>query len=538
MGNKQTLKITSIGQNEETDSKSKEGVAEDSINAAGFGKFNYKVTILCSLIYINAAFSILSTGFIIPAAACDFKMTTIDKGRIITAPILGSCFGPFVWGFLADVKGRKFSLIIALFLQGNCELLMSIVPNYWGFLVLKFFSGFGVIGQLSLLFTYVGEFQPTNYRKKILSLMDLALIVGMVLVPLLGWSIIPLTFHYRNSFFLFRSWNLFIFLCSIPAEIIGLWLIFFPETPKYLAETGRNIELFNVLVKVYTENTSKSPESYFKILSECKNPLTQSLALNYVKKKEFDEEIDFKNDVRLKSILSDFKNQAKAIRAAPYLSKTILACLIAFTITLAYYSFLLWFPEVFQRLAQFQYKFPNETATICSISDRMYSRSVNLSVEQIDPFGCDVPIDTSVYINSLWQAVACIPSSIILVTFIDKVGFKNFLVAATLAAFFTTLGMFFAKTKLQIMILTCFFESMTSICMSVIFCFVVVIFPTNFRVFAGALAIFFSRVGSLCGNILFSYLIDNHCVPLIYIIALHLLLGAIFCLMVKEQKYV
>lgn len=118
-----------------------------------------------------------------------------------------------------------------------------------------------------------------------------------------------------------------------------------------------------------------------KILSECKNPLTQSLALNYVKKKEFDEEIDFKNDVRLKSILSDFKNQAKAIRAAPYLSKTILACLIAFTITLAYYSFLLWFPEVFQRLAQFQYKFPNETATICSISDRMYSRSVNLSVE-------------------------------------------------------------------------------------------------------------------------------------------------------------
>lgn len=98
-------------------------------------------------------------------------MTTIDKGRIITAPILGtiffylikiinlskykhffkiklinflgSCFGPFFWGFLADVKGRKFALLIAIFLQGNCELLMSIVQNYWGFLILKFFSGLG-----------------------------------------------------------------------------------------------------------------------------------------------------------------------------------------------------------------------------------------------------------------------------------------------------------------------------------------------------------------------------------------------------------
>ena len=52
-------------------------------------------------------------------------------------------------------------------------------------------------------------------------------------------------------------------LCSLPAVFIGFWLTFFPETPKYLAETGRNIELLDVLIKVYTENTSKSPESYF-----------------------------------------------------------------------------------------------------------------------------------------------------------------------------------------------------------------------------------------------------------------------------------
>lgn len=100
--------------------------------------------------------------------------------------------------------------------------------------------------------------------------------------------------------------------------------------------------------------------------------------MNYVKKKDFDEE-NLKNNVSLKSILSDFKKQAKSILKAPYLSRTILACIIAFTITLAYYSFLLWFPEVFQRLARFQKRYPNETATICSISDRMYSQSVNIT---------------------------------------------------------------------------------------------------------------------------------------------------------------
>ena len=39
------------------------------------------------------------------------------------------------------------------------------------------------IGQLSLLFTYVGEFQTTTLRKRILSFMDAALIVGMIIVP-------------------------------------------------------------------------------------------------------------------------------------------------------------------------------------------------------------------------------------------------------------------------------------------------------------------------------------------------------------------
>lgn len=58
----------------------------------GFGKFNLKVTALGALIYTNVVISITSTGFILPAAACDFEMATIDKGRIVIAPVLGISF--------------------------------------------------------------------------------------------------------------------------------------------------------------------------------------------------------------------------------------------------------------------------------------------------------------------------------------------------------------------------------------------------------------------------------------------------------------
>lgn len=39
---------------------------------------------------MNVAFSITSIGFVLPSAACDFKMTTMDKGRLSAAPMLGN----------------------------------------------------------------------------------------------------------------------------------------------------------------------------------------------------------------------------------------------------------------------------------------------------------------------------------------------------------------------------------------------------------------------------------------------------------------
>ena len=55
----------------------------------GFGKFNLKIAALGALIYFNVALTVMSTGFVLPAAACDFKMTTVDKGYIVAAPLLG-----------------------------------------------------------------------------------------------------------------------------------------------------------------------------------------------------------------------------------------------------------------------------------------------------------------------------------------------------------------------------------------------------------------------------------------------------------------
>lgn len=51
--------------------------------------------------------------------------------------------GTGIWGYLADIKGRRTSLLLTTGLQFIADALCSIVPYYWVFVFLKLLSGIG-----------------------------------------------------------------------------------------------------------------------------------------------------------------------------------------------------------------------------------------------------------------------------------------------------------------------------------------------------------------------------------------------------------
>lgn len=51
-------------------------------------------------------------------------------------------------------------------------------------------------------------------------------------------------------------------ICSAPAILIGIWMIFLPETPKYLAESGQYAELLKVLESMHSANNGLPNEAY------------------------------------------------------------------------------------------------------------------------------------------------------------------------------------------------------------------------------------------------------------------------------------
>ncbi|XP_051161361.1 synaptic vesicle glycoprotein 2B-like isoform X2 [Leptopilina boulardi] len=513
-------------QKEKKDTRIDEAIVELAINETGFGKFSIKVTVICFLIYLNISLCTVSTGFILPAAACDLKMNTVDKGLLSTSFFIGSCFSSVISGFLANLKGRKWTLTIFLFLQGISDLLQAIVPNYSTIMGLKFFSGFAATGQLITIFTYMSECLPLKQRKSLLSLMEFFWISGHGVAS--GFGIIPLEFEIKNENFSFRSWNLYILICSLPGIFLGFWIIAFPETPKYLAEMGYREELLKVLVKMYEENLGKSGKEYIEILMSSENSLLIKVA-----NQSHEKLADLKKNSINEKILFELKQMGTVLKK-PHIKNTFLACVTAFCVPAAYFALYLWLPEIFQRFAEFEAKNKNEKPNFCKVSREIYS-SLSTTDHLEDPFGCDRTIDTDVFINNLLLCASCVPAIFPVLCLVHRFGFKILLASMCLICSAVVFGIYFVNSSLQNLILLCIYLPLISVCITITFALFVSIFPTNLRSSGVTLTSFSSRIGAAFGNIIFSYLIDEYCFQFIVLVTLLLVVSAVTTMLIHER---
>ncbi|KAH0560534.1 synaptic vesicle glycoprotein 2C-like isoform X1 [Cotesia glomerata] len=499
-----------------------EKVIEEALNQTGFGKFNYKVLIVAIIITINSGISFENISLIMPAASCDYKMSTIAQDHIATSSLCGLAFGTYFWAFMAETKGRKLSLIIGLLLDGGANVIASVISNYYGFIICKFFNGVGQGPQFTVLFTYLAEFSPEKYREKLLSWLELPVIFGAIICAGIGWLIIPMEFTYiSSSIFFFNPWNLFNLICSMVALLSAFLVIFLPETPKYLAETGQYTKLMDVLSQMFRENTGGTDNEYNERLKKLQLPEVNDLL---AKVKSSTNECKDKSSF-VKSFIK-FIKQVKEIMKPPYLNRTLIVCVAMYGTTYSIFVVMLWTPEIFDRFAIFEEKYPNTSASICVISEKLYSK--NATQDNIfNPENCPSKLDSTVFSHTIISSLAALPGGLWLPLFIDKFGYKlNFILASVMCCLLY-IGLLFVRNSSQNLILTCLIDAL-SFGDSVIYYMLVNLYPTHLRVIAANLVAFVGHVGGMLSIIVVGYLIDDYCVLLIVMISVHVGVAAMF----------
>jgi len=171
-------------------------------------------------------------GFVLPGLAKEYGIPKSTAAYLPFVALTGTTIGSFLWGWLADVYGRRVSILLSTILFVSTSI-CGAMPLFQLNLVMCFLMGASAGGMLPVVYTLLAEIMPPRNRSWVLVLVGGTGLVG-------GYLAASGAAHTFEPSFGWRA----LWLQGFPTGLLLLALArFIPESPRFLAERGRNEEL-------------------------------------------------------------------------------------------------------------------------------------------------------------------------------------------------------------------------------------------------------------------------------------------------------
>ena len=210
-----------------------------------------RIFVIGGLGYMFDAWDVALNGFLTPLLGTEFGLSTGQRGLVGTANLVGMAVGAVAWGTIADRMGRKKAFSITLAIFALFSVLGALSPNWEVFLVLRFLAGVGLGGCIPVDYAIVSEFSPRKQRGRVLAAMDGWWPIGATLAGVTATFLVPVA----------GNWRWMLTLMVLPAVLLFWVRRGVPESPLYLARTGREAEARAVIDELVTA-TGATPEPY------------------------------------------------------------------------------------------------------------------------------------------------------------------------------------------------------------------------------------------------------------------------------------
>ena len=221
---------------------------EQGLQAAGVGKFQYRLFMIFGLVWMADAMQVLSIGFSAPSIAKTFGIGLPQALQTGTLFFVGMLVGAFAFGRLADRIGRRPVLMAAVVLDACFGVASAFAPDFTWLLVLRFLTGVGVGGTLPVDYTMMAEFLPSDRRGRWLVLLESFWAVGTILLAVLALVAV----RWGDD-----AWRVIFFVTGLPALAGVVLRLFVPESPMYLNRSGKPEQARAVLQRVAEANGRK-----------------------------------------------------------------------------------------------------------------------------------------------------------------------------------------------------------------------------------------------------------------------------------------
>lgn len=181
-------------------------------------------------------------SFIIAALSVEWDLTAQQMGWIGSIQSIGMAVGALIFGLMADRIGRKNVFIITLLLFSIGSGISALATSITFFLILRFFIGMGLGGELPVASTLVSESVPAEKRGRIVVLLESFWAAGWLIAALISYFIIP-------KF----GWQTALLISAAPA-LYALYLrVGLPDSPRFEAiKDKKKISAFQSIANLWT----------------------------------------------------------------------------------------------------------------------------------------------------------------------------------------------------------------------------------------------------------------------------------------------
>ncbi|KAF4434486.1 4-hydroxybenzoate transporter [Fusarium acutatum] len=239
------------------------------IDAQGMGKYQWYIWGLCGFGYLLDLLWAQAFGLVLGPLQQELGFGDDESGNISTSFNAGLTAGAFVWGFLADIIGRRWAFNLTCLISSIFGLCLGASNNYTTFLVLTAFVGFGVGGNIPIDTTITLEFIPQN-KRFLLACLSVFQPIGVVLCSAIAFGFIPVyacspNFSEPDPLVSCNNadagqtccsrgdnmgWRYLLFTIggiTLAVFILRFFIFNFRETPKYLIYRGRDSQAIETL---------------------------------------------------------------------------------------------------------------------------------------------------------------------------------------------------------------------------------------------------------------------------------------------------
>lgn len=219
----------------------------DDIAATGNGLWYVRVIFIMAFNQVMLAVEVNMLTFVVYCAEETWDLGDTAGDVLIDCVYVGLFLGTMLWGPIADVIGRLYTLWITMAFTLLFNLLSAVAPTFAIFVLLRVLAGF-FEGAWIVALTYVIEILPVEDRGSQTNYINCAWGVGTVAVSVMAWLIIP-TYGWRA----YIAIGTLVFVLALPV------LYTLCESPRWLADQGRHKEALEALEYMAAANGTVVP---------------------------------------------------------------------------------------------------------------------------------------------------------------------------------------------------------------------------------------------------------------------------------------